>query len=131
MAFGLAEGDAPDRFLLGLAVLTLLADLADAHPLACLIDDAQWLDRASMQVLAFVARRAGADRLALVFSVREPSEERELVGLPELAMSPLGDSDSRLVLASAIRGRLDDQVRDSIVARRAETRWPLCSCPRD
>ena len=116
VAFGLAEGDAPDRFLLGLAVLTLLADLADAHPLACLIDDAQWLDRASLQVLAFVARRAVADRLALVFSVREPSEERELVGLPELAVSPLGESDARLVLAGAIRGRLDDRVRDRIIA---------------
>ena len=116
VAFGLAEGDAPDRFLLGLAVLALLADLADAHPLACLIDDAQWLDRASLQVLAFVARRAVADRLALVFSVREPSEERELVGLPDLAVSPLGESDARLVLAGAIRGRLDDRVRDRIIA---------------
>jgi DNA-binding CsgD family transcriptional regulator/tetratricopeptide (TPR) repeat protein len=116
VAFGLAEGDAPDRFLLGLAVLTLLADLADAQPLACLIDDAQWLDRASLQVLAFVARRAVADRLALVFSVREPSEERELVGLPELAISPLADSDARLVLGAAIRGRLDDRVRDRIIA---------------
>ena len=101
---------------MGLAVLSLLADVADARPLACLIDDAQWLDRASMQVLAFVARRAVADRLALVFSVREPGEERELVGLPELAISPLGESDARLVLAGAIRGRLDDRVRDRIVA---------------
>jgi hypothetical protein len=116
VAFGLAEGDSPDRFLLGLAVLTLLAELADAHPLACLINDAQWLDRASTQVLAFVARRAGADRLALVFSVREPSEERELVGLPELAISPLAERDARLVLGAAIRGRLDDRVRDRIIA---------------
>jgi hypothetical protein len=115
VAFGLAEGDAPDRFLLGLAVLTLLADQADAHPLVCIIDDAQWLDRASMQVLAFVARRAVADRLALVFSVREPSEERELAGLPELAISPLADSDARLVLGAAIRGLLDDRVRDRII----------------
>ena len=116
VAFGLAEGDAPDRFLVGLAVLTMLADLAEAQPLVCLIDDAQWLDRVSLQVLAFVARRAVADRLALVFSVREPSEERELVGLPELAISPLGESDARLVLGAAIRGRLDDRVRDRIVA---------------
>jgi DNA-binding CsgD family transcriptional regulator len=116
VAFGLSEGDAPDRFLVGLAVLTVLADLADAQPLVCLIDDAQWLDRASLQVLAFVARRAVADRLALVFSVREPSEERDLVGLPELAISPLGERDARLVLGAAIRGRLDDRVRDRIVA---------------
>ena len=116
VAFGLTEGDAPNRFLLGLAVLTLLADQADAHPFACLVDDAQWLDRASLQVLAFVARRAAADRLVLVFSVREPNEERELVGLPELAISPLADSDARLVLGAAIRGRLDDRVRDRIIA---------------
>ena len=116
VTFGLQRGDAPDRLLVGLAVLSLLADVADARPLACFIDDAQWLDRASLQVLAFVARRAVADRLALVFSVREPGEERELVGLPELAISPLGESDARLVLAGAIRGRLDDRVRDRIVA---------------
>ncbi len=116
VAFGLADGDPPDRFIVGLAVLSLLADVADVQPLACLVDDAQWLDRASLQVLAFVARRAVADRLALVLSVRGPSDERELAGLPELAVSPLGDSDARLVLASVIRGRLDSQVRDRIIA---------------
>ena len=116
VAFGLAEGPAPDRFLVGLAVLSLLAEAADVQPLACLVDDAQWLDRASAQVLAFVARRAAADRLALVFSVREPSDEPELADLPDLAVSPLDESDARAVLMSAIRGRLDDRVRDRIVA---------------
>lgn len=116
VAYGLAQGDPPDRFLVGLAVLSLLADVADVQPLACLVDDAQWLDRASLQVLAFLARRVMADPLALVLSVREPSDEWDLAGLPELAVSPLGDSDARLVLASVIRGRLDDQVRDRIVA---------------
>jgi hypothetical protein len=130
VAFGLAEGDSPDRFLLGLAVLTLLAELADAHPLACLIDDAQWLDRASTQVLAFVARRAGADRLALVFSVREPSEECELVGLPELAISPLAERDARLVLGAAIRGRLDDRVRDRYPRGAGEPVGATAAAPR-
>jgi DNA-binding CsgD family transcriptional regulator/tetratricopeptide (TPR) repeat protein len=130
VAFGLAEGDAPDRFLLGLAVLTLLADLAEAQPLACLIDDAQWLDRASMQVLAFVARRAVADRLALVFSVRDPGEEPELMGLPELAVSPLAESDARLLLGAAVRGRLDDRVRDRIIAEARGNPLALVQLPR-
>jgi hypothetical protein len=84
VALGLAEGDPPDRFLVGLAALSLLADVPEVQPLACLVDDVHWLDRASLQVLAFVARRAVADRLALVLSVREPSDERELAGLPDL-----------------------------------------------
>jgi hypothetical protein len=116
VAFGLAEGAAPDRFLVGLAALSLLAEAADAQPLACLVDDVQWLDRASVQVLAFVARRAVADQLALVFGLREPSDERELADLPDLRVSPLADSDARVVLMSAIRGRLDDRVRDRIIA---------------
>jgi DNA-binding CsgD family transcriptional regulator len=136
VAFGLAEGAAPDRFLVGLAVLTLLAESADAQPLACLVDDAQWLDRASVQVLAFVARRAAADQLALVFSLREPSDEPELVDLPDLAVSPLGESDARVVLMSAIRGRLDDRVRDRIIAEArgnplALLRLPLVYTPAE
>ena len=116
VAFGLHRGDAPDRFLVGLAVLGLLSEVAEHEPLACLVDDAQWLDRASVQSLAFVARRLMADPVALVFAVREPSEDRELTGLPEQAIQGLGDRDARLVLASAVRGRLDEQVRDRIVA---------------
>ena len=70
-AFGLSTGEPPDRFLVGLAVLSLLSDAADAEPLVCLVDDAQWLDRVSAQTLAFVARRLGAERVALVFALRE------------------------------------------------------------
>src|SRR5439155_20891335 len=81
-AFGLVDGAPPDRFLVGLAALGLLSDVAEERPLLCVVDDAQWLDRASSQALAFVARRLQADSVALVFAVREPAEE--LSGLPEL-----------------------------------------------
>ncbi len=83
-AFGLAAGEAPDRFLVGLALLGLLAEASGDRPLVCLIDDAQWLDRASAQVLAFAARRLLAEPVAVVFAVREPSANRDLAGLPEL-----------------------------------------------
>src|SRR6266487_6680335 len=83
-AFGLIGGDAPDRFMVGLAVLDLLADRAEERPLICLIDDAQWLDRVSAQTVAFVARRLVAERIAVVAAIRQPSDERDFVGLPEL-----------------------------------------------
>ena len=83
-AFGLGPGSAPDRFLVGLGVLSLLADVAEEHPLVCLVDDAQWLDRASVQVLGFVARRLVAESVSLVFAARVPGEE--LAGLPELRL---------------------------------------------
>ncbi len=82
----------------------------------CPTDDAQWLDRASVQALAFAARRLLADPVAVVFAVREPSEDWELRGLPELVVEGLGDADARLVLASTIHGPLDERVRDRIVA---------------
>ena len=86
VAFGLREGHAPDRFLVGLAVLSLLAEAAEEQPLVCVVDDAQWLDRASVQCLAFVARRLLAESVALVFAAREPGDDHELAGLPELAV---------------------------------------------
>jgi DNA-binding CsgD family transcriptional regulator len=128
VAFGLQEGDPPDRFLIGLAVLTLLTGAAEEQPLACLIDDAQWVDRASVQSLAFVARRVMADPVALIFAVREPSDE--LTGLPELKVQGLGERDSRLVLASAFRGPLDVQVRDRIVAETRGNPLALLQLPR-
>ncbi|WP_457057521.1 AAA family ATPase [Kribbella sp. CWNU-51] len=130
VAFGLQRGDTPDRFLVGLAVLGLLAGVAEEQPLACLIDDVQWLDRASVQSLAFVARRVKADPVALVFAVREPGNEPELTGLPELKVHGLGERDARLVLASAIRGRLDHRVRDRIVSETRGNPLALLQLPR-
>ena len=116
IAFGLQAGNAPDRFLIGLAVLSLLSELAEDLPLVCVVDDAQWLDEASSQTLAFVARRLVVEQIALVFAVREPSDESELSGLPELMVEGLADGDARALLESVITGPLDEQVRDRIVA---------------
>ena len=101
VAFGLRDGAPPDRFLVALAVLSLLAETAEARPLVCVIDDAQWLDRASALVLAFVARRLLAERVAMVFAVREPADADALAGLPELRVEGLADADARALLASA------------------------------
>jgi DNA-binding CsgD family transcriptional regulator len=130
LAFGLCEGAVPDRFLVGLAALSLLSDAAEEQPLLCLIDDVQWLDQASVQALVFVARRSMAEPVALVFAVREPSDERELVGLPELAVEGVGDRDARLLLASAVPGRLDAEVRDRIVAETRGNPLALLELPR-
>jgi DNA-binding CsgD family transcriptional regulator len=116
IAFGMQGGAAPDRFLVALATLSLLAGAAEAEPLVCIVDDVQWLDLASAQTLAFVARRLLAERIAVVFAVREPTAVNELSGLPELVVGGLGDGDARSLLASAIPGRLDERVRDQIVA---------------
>ena len=115
-AFGLRDGDAPNRFLVGLAALSLLSDVAEERPLVCIVDDAQWLDAASAQALAFVARRLGAESVGLVFAVREPSGERHFDGLPELGIRGLGDRDAHELLATALTGPLDERVRDRIVA---------------
>jgi DNA-binding CsgD family transcriptional regulator len=116
VAFGMRVGPAPDRFLVALATLSLLAGAAETEPLVCLVDDVQWLDRASAQTLAFVARRLLAERIGMVFAVREPSATDELSGLPELVVGGLADNDARSLLASAIPGRLDERVRDQIIA---------------
>ena len=114
VAFGLRTGAAPDRFLVGLAVLSLLSEAAERQPLLCVVDDAQWLDRASAQALAFVARRLLAEPVALVFAAHEPGEEFR--GLPELPVGGLRDGDARELLGSVIGGPLDERVRDRIVA---------------
>ena len=129
-AFGLWDGDAPDRFLVGLAVLSLLSDVAQERPLVCLVDDAQWLDRASAQTLAFVARRLAAESVAVVFAVREPSEEQELAGLPELQLTGLREDHARELLASVILGGLDERVRDRIVAETRGNPLALLELPR-
>jgi AAA ATPase domain len=104
VAFGLTAGNAPDRFLVGLAVLSLLSAVGEERPLLCLVDDAQWLDGASAQALAFVARRLLADSVALVVGTREPIEE--LTGQPELLVEGLGNGDARALHAVGHRGAL-------------------------
>lgn len=113
-AFGLSAGSAPDRFLVGLAVLSLLSGVAQGQPLLCVVDDAQWLDQASAQVLAFVARRLGAESVGLVFAASSATDE--LADLPTLVLSGLRDADSRLLLDATLTGPIDVRVRDQIIA---------------
>ncbi|MFJ5305229.1 ATP-binding protein [Streptomyces sp. NPDC088350] len=112
-AFGMSEGSAPDRFLVGLAVLGLLSEIAEQQPLICLIDDQQWLDQASAQVLAFVARRLGAESIGLVFAARVVGGD--LAGVPELAVGGLPEADARALLDAVHAGPIDTRVRDQIV----------------
>jgi DNA-binding CsgD family transcriptional regulator len=126
--FGLSVGAVPDRFFVGLAVLGLLSEAAELRPLLCVIDDAQWLDRASAQALAFVARRMLAEPVVMVFAAREPSDL--LAGLPELVLKGLGDADARALLASVIPGRLDEQVSDQLLAETAGNPLALLELPR-
>jgi hypothetical protein len=129
-ALVLGAGAAPDRFLVGLALLGLLSEVSGDQPLVCLIDDAQWLDRASAQVLAFAARRLLAESVAVVFVVREPSNEHDLVGLPELVVSGLRDTEARALLDSLTPGGLDPRVRDRIVAETGGNPLALLELPR-
>ena len=114
-AFGMSAGNPPDRFLVGLAVLSLLSDAAEEQPLVCIIDDAQWLDRVSVQVLAFVARRLLAERVGLVFARRESGDTHELEGLPELVIEGLAPDDARRLLDATIPGPLDAPVRNQLL----------------
>ena len=129
-AFGLSSGARPTRFLVGLAVLTLLAEVAEDQPLLCLIDDAQWLDRMSEVVLAFVARRLLAERIALVFAVRETGRDLDLAGLPELPVGGLGETESEALLASVLKGPVDGRVRDRIIAETHGNPLALLELPR-
>jgi DNA-binding CsgD family transcriptional regulator len=116
VAFGLGTGPAPDRFVVGLAVLSLLAEVAAERPLVCLVDDAQWLDEASSQVLGFVGRRLLVESVALLFAVRDMADERMFPGLPALSLEGLPDGDAGALLTAAVAGHLDERVRDRIVA---------------
>jgi hypothetical protein len=128
VAFGLIGGNAPDRFLVGLAVLSLFSEVAEERPLLCVIDDAQWLDRASAQTLVFVARRLLADSVALVLVARDPSDE--LAGLPRLAVEGLRDGDARALLSSVVRVPLDERVRERLVAETRGNPLALLELPR-
>src|SRR5262245_38675063 len=129
-AFGLQAGEAPDRFLVSLAALSLLGNSAEERPLVCLLDDAQWLDRASLQVLGFVARRVLAESVALVFASRRLSDDSELKGLPELVLGGLTNDDARTLLRSLVVGPLDERVRDRIIAETAGNPLALLELPR-
>jgi len=126
--FGMSAGPAPDRFLVGLAVLSLLSDAAEKQPVICLVDDQQWLDQASAQVLTFVARRLGAESVGLVFATRVPGGA--LAGLPELVVEGLREADARALLETALTGPVDARVRDQIVAETRGNPLALLELPR-
>jgi DNA-binding CsgD family transcriptional regulator len=128
IVFQAADGAPPDVFLVGLAVLSLIAEVAEEQPLLCVVDDAQWLDRASARTLTFVGRRLLADPVGLVIAAREPSED--LKGLPELEVRGLSNGDARALLASAVRFRLDEGIRDQIVAETQGNPLALLELPR-
>lgn len=128
IAFGRSAGETPDRFLVGLAVLGLLAAAADDGPVLCVVDDAQWLDRVSVQTLSFVARRLLAEPIAMVFAQRESTPD--WTGLPELVVGGLADSAARALLDSAVLGRIDDRVGDRIVAETRGNPLALLELPR-
>ncbi|MDV3128609.1 LuxR C-terminal-related transcriptional regulator [Mycobacterium sp. 21AC1] len=130
VAFGRGIGPTPDRFLVGLAVLSLLAAAADEQPLLCLVDDAQWLDQVSVQTLGFVARRLLAEPVVLVFGARDHGAD-VLAGLPELVVNGLSEGDARELLDSVLLGRIDERVRDRIVAETRGIPLALLEVPRN
>jgi DNA-binding CsgD family transcriptional regulator len=128
VVFGLSAGTPPDRFLVGLAVLSLLAKAAEQQPLLCVVDDAQWLDQSSALTLAFVARRLLAEPVGIVFAAREPGEA--LRGLPEMDVAGLRDGDARALLSSAVQFKLDERVRDRLIAETRGNPLALLELPR-
>jgi AAA ATPase domain len=128
VVFGTGSGPAPDRFLVGLAALGLLAHAAEQRPVMCVIDDEQWLDRASAQVLGFVARRLGAESVGLVFAARVPTSD--VAGLPQLLVEGLGVADARALLDAEVVAPMDDWVRDQLVAETGGNPLALLEWPR-
>ena len=129
IVFGLSAGEAPDRFLIGLAALSLFSEVAEERPLLCVVDDAQWLDHASALTLAFVARRLLAERVGIVFAAREPGEE--LQDVPELEVGGLDNRDARALLDSTVRLAVDERVRDRIIAETRGNPLALLELPRE
>jgi DNA-binding CsgD family transcriptional regulator len=127
-ALGLSAGPVPDLFLVGLAVLGLLCETAGERPLLCVVDDQQWLDRASAQALGFAARRLAADPVGLVFAARIPGED--VAGLPELVVEGLAEGDARALLEAVLTGPLDARVRDQIIADTNGNPLALLELPR-
>jgi DNA-binding CsgD family transcriptional regulator len=130
-AFGMSGGSPPDRFLVGLALLSLLADAAEEQPLICIVDDAQWLDRVTVQTLAFVARRLLAEQVALVFALRESGDDHELEGLPEVVIEGLATADASRLLDATVPGPLDVRVRDWILGEAGGNPLALLELPRE
>jgi DNA-binding CsgD family transcriptional regulator len=130
VAFGLGVGPAPDRLLIGVATLALLAQVAQTRPLMCLIDDAQWLDDASCEVFGFVARRLAAESVAMVFAMRDRHERVQLSGLPEMEIEGLAPHDARALLETVVLGRLDERVSDRIIAETGGNPLALLELPR-
>jgi len=128
--FGRSTGAAPDRFLIGLGTLTLFAEVAEQQPLICLVDDGQWLDQASAQILGFVARRLLAERVALVCGARTGAGDDVLPGLPQLPISGLGERDARALLLANLAGPLDAAVCDQIVMESHGNPLALLELPR-
>src|SRR4051794_5052651 len=128
-AFGLLSGPAPDKFLIGLAVLNLLSEAAGRQPVICVVDDAQWLDLMSARILGFVARRLAAEPVVMVFAVRD-GIEHEFTGLAELEVRGLDDTDARALLDSVLPGPIDPRVRDRIVAEPRGNPLALLELPR-
>jgi DNA-binding CsgD family transcriptional regulator len=128
--FGVGEGPPPDRFLVGLATLSLFAEAAEEQPLVCIVEDAQWLDQASAQILGFVARRLLAERVALIAAARTGIGDDVLAGLPELSIGGLGESDARALLLDNVHGPLDAAVCDQIVAESHGNPLALLELPR-
>jgi DNA-binding CsgD family transcriptional regulator len=132
VTFGLREEAAPDRFLTALAVLTLLADVADEQHLLCLVDDVQWLDRSSLDVLTFVARRLVAEPISVVFASRDGADGLDaLTDMPTVVVSPLSDGDAKRVLSATMHGRLDEQVQQRIIAEARGNPLALTELPRE
>jgi DNA-binding CsgD family transcriptional regulator len=128
IVFGMSAGPAPDRFLVGLAVLSLVSEVAEERPLLCVVDDAQWLDQASALTLAFVARRLLAERVGIVFAARDPGQELQHV--PALEVGGLRNGDARALLDSTVPHVLDERVRDRIIAETRGNPLALLELPR-